>query len=60
MDGIDGLVTGSFIIIFIVISNGSVDLIFLLGLYQVSYSTIGNHQKYLWEMRVVYLLGVFL
>ena len=31
MDGIDGLVTGSFIVIFLVISNGSVDLVCLAG-----------------------------
>ena len=31
MDGIDGLITGSFIVIFLVISNGSVDLISLAG-----------------------------
>lgn len=31
MDGIDGLITGSFIIIFLVISNGSIDLIYLAG-----------------------------
>jgi len=31
MDGIDGLITGSFIVIFLVISNGSIDLISLAG-----------------------------
>ena len=31
MDGIDGLITGSFIVIFLVINNGSIDLISLAG-----------------------------
>ena len=54
MDGIDGLICGSMIMIFITL-NGQVHyLIPIIGTLSAFYISIGIHQKYLWEIQEVY------
>ena len=48
MDGIDGLITGSFIIIFFVISNGSINLISLAG-------TLSGFIFYNWQPSKIFM-----